>query len=200
MPHRFIRSGASDTIRVEGDEMIQVKSNRGLKEIERAIAVAAQHHNGSVLSTTHLGELLHGTHASEPHHAIVLTICQSELYRPLLLADNRFAAFLPCRIAAVAYNGDVLLEAVSPIDFCRLLERGDLERLVLPLETVLRAIMQEAAAPVSGKAAVVASDMRRYGATEDQVNMRLALAPRIDCRGTKVEELAGTGAPETLGG
>jgi hypothetical protein len=36
--------------------------------------------------------------------------------------------------------------------------------------------------------------------TEDQVNMRATLPQRIDCLGTKVEELAGTGVPDTQGG
>jgi hypothetical protein len=36
--------------------------------------------------------------------------------------------------------------------------------------------------------------------TEDLVNMRAALPQRIDCRGTKIEELAGTGAHDAAGG
>ena len=38
------------------------------------------------------------------------------------------------------------------------------------------------------------------GATEDQVNMNLQLAQRIDNRGTKAEDLAGTGAHDSQGG
>ena len=37
-------------------------------------------------------------------------------------------------------------------------------------------------------------------ATEDQVNMRATLPQRIDCHGTKVEELAGTGVLDSPGG
>jgi hypothetical protein len=36
--------------------------------------------------------------------------------------------------------------------------------------------------------------------TEEQVNMRATVPQRIDCLGTKVEELAGTGVPESQGG
>jgi len=38
------------------------------------------------------------------------------------------------------------------------------------------------------------------GATEDQVNMTLQLPQRIDYRGTKAEDLAGTGAHDSQGG
>ena len=38
------------------------------------------------------------------------------------------------------------------------------------------------------------------GATEDQVNMTLQQAQRIDSRGTKAEDIAGTGAHDSQGG
>jgi hypothetical protein len=38
------------------------------------------------------------------------------------------------------------------------------------------------------------------GATEDQVNMQATLPERVDHRGTKVEDLAGTGVADALGG
>ena len=40
----------------------------------------------------------------------------------------------------------------------------------------------------------------RWGATEDQVNMRGALPQRIDKRGSKLEEIAGTGQHDSRGG
>jgi hypothetical protein len=38
------------------------------------------------------------------------------------------------------------------------------------------------------------------GATEDQVSMEATVPERIDRHGTKVEDLAGTGIPDALGG
>ncbi len=38
------------------------------------------------------------------------------------------------------------------------------------------------------------------GATEDQVNMRATVPPRIDSHGSKVEDLAGTGEQDAPGG
>jgi len=48
--------------------------------------------------------------------------------------------------------------------------------------------------------AVRAESLAEHPATEDQINMRMALAQRIDKNGTKIEELAGTGVPDTQGG
>jgi len=39
-----------------------------------------------------------------------------------------------------------------------------------------------------------------HTATEDQVNMRATLAQRIDCHGSKIEEMAGTGVIDAQGG
>ncbi|HTP35253.1 MAG TPA: isocitrate/isopropylmalate dehydrogenase family protein [Candidatus Acidoferrales bacterium] len=48
--------------------------------------------------------------------------------------------------------------------------------------------------------AVRAAALSEHPATEDQINMRAALAQRIDKQGTKIEELAGTGVPDAQGG
>ena len=124
------------------------------------------------------------------------TVCLSDLYAPLLSADNRFAAFLPSRIAARAQGGATFLETISPKEFCRIIHRPELEPLTVPLEAALRAIMEEVAVPMAQSAAAHAERCP----TEDQINMRAALPQRIDCRGTKVEELGGVGGHDAQGG
>jgi hypothetical protein len=102
------------------------------------------------------------------------------------------AAFLPSRVAVCVRGEGALLETVSPRECCRLIHRPDLDNLAAPLEDTLRQVMSEAGAhqpqPVE------------HAATEDLVNMRAAVPQRIDCRGTKVEELAGTGLHDAAGG
>src|SRR5438105_352008 len=51
--------------------------------------------------------------------------------------------------------------------------------------------------PPAGATAHAASGM---GATEDQVNMKDTVAQRVDSRGTKLEDLGGTGETDTKGG
>jgi uncharacterized protein (DUF302 family) len=175
--------------------MIQVVSQSPVAELEQGMAAAAQRHGASLLATTHIGALLDG----DSNDAVVFTVCQADLYRALLGADVRFAAFLPCRIAALRRANGVLLESIAPREFCRIIHRDDLERLVLPLEDALRAIMEDAARPNAAVAAAHAPG-GRWGATEDQVNMRATVAQRVDCHGTKIEDLGGTGKGEALGG
>jgi hypothetical protein len=168
-----------------------------MEDIEAAVVAAAQRQNGSVLATTRLGALMQ-TDASD---ALVFSVCQTEHYRALLAADIRFAAFVPCRIAALRRANGVLLEAMSPREFCGLIHRPELEPLTGPLEAALLAIMNGAAdASRSMAAAAHAHGGSTWGATEDQVNMRLAVPQRVDCHGTKLEDLGGTGQQESLGG
>ena len=46
----------------------------------------------------------------------------------------------------------------------------------------------------------VGAEGAEHSATEDFVNMRASLPQRIDCHGTKVEELVGTGVHDAPGG
>lgn len=58
-------------------------------------------------------------------------------------------------------------------------------------------------APVRLPETVVKSQDRKFsgiGATEDQMDIRGAIAQRIDRKGTKIEDLAGTGEHDSSGG
>ena len=171
--------------------MLQIHTTRRLDQIEIGLRKAAARHGGSVLASSHVGQVLRGEGA-KANDAITFAVCFSDLYAPLLRSDIRFSVFLPSRIAVCTKGEGALLEAISPIDYCRLLHRPELESLAASVEETLRLVMEEAANQVPH-----ASD---HLATEDLVNMRLALPQRIDCHGTKVQEMAGTDADEGLGG
>ncbi len=175
--------------------MLHAKSVHSLEEIEAALRVAAQHHGGRVLAVSHLGKAGQG-------ESLVFTLCQSDLYAPLLAAEGRFSAFLPARIAAYRAEHGVSLEAVSPDECCGLLNRPDLIETAAPLLAALRAIMDDAAAmpAVRIQAARAGARSSGLGATEEQMNVRGSLPQRIDCHGTKVEDLGGTGVHDAQGG
>jgi uncharacterized protein (DUF302 family) len=178
--------------------MLQVASAHALDAIEGVIRRAAHHNDASVLSILPVGHLVREKTTED---AIVFTIGQPELYAALLAADVRTAALLPCRIAAWPEGGKVTLAAVSPLECCRLLNRPDLAPLADPLEALLRSIMEEAARPVAATAHAASGAQRGgLGATEDQMNVRGSIPQRIDRRGTKVEDMAGTGEHDAKGG
>lgn len=167
--------------------MLQMHSIHRLDQVEIGMRHAAEKHGAVLHSVTPMGE------------AVVFNLGLAELYTALLRLDQRFAAFLPVRVAACAQGAGVSLQAVSPREFCRILHRPELEPAMAPLEEALRGIMEEAA---QAHLAAPGAASERYDTqtTEDQVNMRAALPQRIDAHGTKVEELAGTGAHDSQGG
>ena len=166
--------------------MLQIQTFQTLDQIELRLRMAAERHGGSVLAASHVGQLLREDQSLKGVDAITFTMCFSDLYAPLLRADIRFAAFLPSRIAACARKDGTFLEALSPREYCRMIHRQEIEPLAGSLEDMLRLVMVEAAG--------------EHRATEDMINMRAALPQRIDCHGTKVEELAGTGVHDAQGG
>ncbi|HWR51371.1 MAG TPA: DUF302 domain-containing protein [Bryobacteraceae bacterium] len=178
--------------------MLQVTANVPLGSVEAALRRASSHHAAAIVTSTHVGH--HVPAPGAAHEAIVFSVCHPEIYGALLQADVRMSAFLPCRIAAHPAAGGVVLITLPPSEFCRILERPDLVSLTAPLEALLAAILEDAARPQASSAHATAAGRGSLGATEDQVNFRGLVPQRIDCRGTKVEDLAGTGKTDTQGG
>jgi len=132
--------------------------------------------------------------------ATVYSILQPQLYAKLLSSDMRFAAFLPCRIAAYEQEGGTRLVALSPAEFARTFHRPEIEETAAAVENLLREVLSDAARPIAMAAGEGGHAESALGATEDQMNMRGTVPPRIDSRGSKVEELAGTGEQDSQGG
>jgi uncharacterized protein (DUF302 family) len=171
--------------------MLQIHSTVRLDDIESVLKNAADHHNAHVTVVSHLGQ-------PKPE-ALVFTFYHPKMHTALLAADIRFAGFLPCRVAAWPESDGVTLQALTPSEFCGILDRPDLVALAKPMDAVLQSIMEDAAKPLvaTAKKGVETSN---WGATEDQVNMRATLPQRINYQGTKIEDEAGTGTHDTLGG
>ncbi len=94
-----------------------------------------------------------------------------------------------------------MLQAMTPSEFCGIVGRPDLEALAAPLDEIVQAILQDAAKPLTASARNRSgTGSNPWGATEDQVNMQMTLPQRLDYRGTKIEDEAGTGAHDSAGG
>jgi len=180
--------------------MLSICSPHKLEQVEAALCRAAQQHGAHILAVQPLGELFSGEARQGTRDAISFSVCHFELYRAMLAADVRFSLFLPCRIAAIRDEEGVSLVTVSPKLFCRHLNRSDLDRLVAPLETLLRTVMGDAAKASSLRVPQPHVTDSALGAREGQVSVRGPIPQRIDCRGTKIEDLAGTGEPDAPGG
>lgn len=180
--------------------MIKFESSHKLEEMEAAFCRAAQKHGARIISITPFEALLKREARKTARDAISFTVCHTDLYGALVAADIRFAAFLPCRVAAIRHGAGVTLESISPKHFCRHLNRPDLDRLIAPLETLLRELMEDAAHPaVFSHPHHQDADMS-LGAREGQMSMRGSIPQRIDGHGTKIEDLAGTGELDAPGG
>jgi len=158
-----------------------------LADVEAALRRAVRRRRASIAAVETVGD------------ATVFTILQPELRVMLLSADPRFAALLPCRIAAYAAADGIKLVTLSPVAFASSLGRADLKSLATSAEGMLNEILDQAARPLT-QAAGGGHAESGLGATEDQMNMRGAVPQRIDSRGSKVEELAGTGEQDSRGG
>lgn len=181
--------------------MLYVHSSMKMAEVESAVRRAVLRHEAHLLSVMSMDHVFTAD-LEKPHPSVyVFTVCQPRLYGALLAADVRLSAFLPCRISAVGVADGVELHSLAPRGLSPLLNRPDLERLLAPLETMVREIMEEAARPQAAVAhAAHAAHHYSFGATEENLSVQSTIPQRIDCRGTKVEELAGVGDHDSSGG
>ncbi len=159
-----------------------------LSELEPALRRAARRRRASISAVESLGP------------STVFNLSLPESYSELLAADIRFAAFLPLRIAAYEQGSSVLLLTASPVACARALDRPDLQPLAASLEGLVSALLDEVKRPMVLTARSGGHAESALGATEDQMNMRGTVPQRIDRRGSKVEELAGTGEQDSPGG
>jgi uncharacterized protein (DUF302 family) len=187
-------------IEAEAKRMLHIRSGLKLEAVEAALRTAAQRHGAHIVSAIHLGQLFRDRQRILPRDAIVFSVCQPDLSLALLAEDMRFAAYLPCRVAAYEDGDALVLEAISPTEVCRLLNRPDLERAALLLETSLVNMMQEAGQAAAPAHPAARAERGGVGATEEQVAARRVVPQRIDAHGTKVEEIAGTGQHDSQGG
>jgi Domain of unknown function DUF302 len=175
-------------IRSGGSMFLERITSLKPEDVETALRRALRRRRGSLAAVEQAGA------------ATVFTVVQPDLYAMLLAAEVRFAALLPCHIAAFEEAGSLKLAAVSPVGFARALGRPGLEAAAVAAENFLNEILDEAARPLTlatGKGGHAESGI---GATEDQMNVRGTVGQRIDNRGSKVEELAGTGEQDSRGG
>jgi hypothetical protein len=159
-----------------------------LTDMEPALRRAARRRKASISAVESLGP------------ATVFSIALPESYPELLAADIRFAALLPLRISAYEQENAVILLAASPVAFAKALDRPEVEPLAASLESLLIALLDEVKRPMVLTARSGGHAESALGATEDQMNMRGTVPQRIDRRGSKVEEMAGTGEQDSPGG
>jgi hypothetical protein len=159
-----------------------------LTDMEPALRRAARRRKASISAVESLGP------------ATVFSISLPESYPELLAADIRFAALLPLRISAYEQENAVILLTASPVAFAKALDRPEAEPLAASLESLLIALLDEVKRPMVLTARSGGHAESALGATEDQMNMRGTVPQRIDRRGSKVEEMAGTGEQDSPGG
>jgi len=104
--------------------------------------------------------------------------------RRIIVKDERGHTFMeiPLTVATIGVVAAPVLAAVGAI--ATLISRFDL-------------VIERAAPDHPESAAPQGSNV---GATEDQVNMRQTVPQHVDLKGTKVEDLAGTGEHDSQGG
>jgi hypothetical protein len=171
--------------------MIQVRSRHPLARVSTAFHRYAHQHRATV-QTFHIG-----------HHAspVVFLLSHPDFQHRLAEVDRRLLACLPWHVAGVEEEGGTFLETLSPVEMCQWLG-VDSTGAPQEMDRFLNELLKYAAEAPAEAVHAGSHQAEHYGlgATEMQVNHRGTIPQRIDKKGTKVEELAGTGRHDAPGG
>jgi uncharacterized protein (DUF302 family) len=181
--------------------MLQVRSPHRVEDTKLSLRRAVER-RGAGVQVLNPADVFPRTSSRLHPDLTIFLIVHHQVYHELLAADVRLVASLPWRIAVWKDGDGAILASESPREWRRLTDRPGLAPLLESVEASLLELMQEAAlSPVAThhEPAKAAPEVARKS-TEEQVNMRGAVPQRIDRRGSKVEDLAGTGKHDAPGG
>jgi hypothetical protein len=132
---------------------------------------------------------------------MVFLLSHPDFQQRLADADRRLLACLPWHVAAVEEEGGASLETLGPVEVCEWLGINP-SGAPQEMDRFLNELLQYAAESPAEAVQTGSHQAQHYGlgATEMQVNHRGTVPQRIDNKGTKVEELAGTGRHDAPGG
>lgn len=180
-------------------------STNSLAEMEISLRQAAEDQGYTILGVYDLSGRLRDKGYPTRHEVRVFELCHPATYCKMLERDPVTAAVLPFRIAAHAVEGGVQLSAISLAPLAFTLDLSEADPLLLNVEMRIREIMAAASKPRQAPAPPASRQRidpsRHQGAMEGQMDrMRGQIPQRIDRKGTKVEDLAGTGVHDAQGG
>jgi hypothetical protein len=173
--------------------MIQVRSRHPLSRVSTALHRYAHQHRATI-QTIHMGR---------GPCPVVFLLTYPDFQHRLAQADRRWLTCLPWHVAGGEEEaGGTYLETLSPLEVCKWLNLDPTD-VPAEFEKFLTELLDHAAQALGEGIHIDSPHQSEHyglGATELQVNQRATVPQRIDNKGTKVEELAGTGQHDAQGG
>lgn len=123
-----------------------IESKKPLAEIERGLEEAAARHKFGILTVHDLRATMNKKGVAFDRDCRIFEVCNPVQAKKVLEANGAVSTALPCRISVYESPGGYTLATLLPTALMKMFGTPELEPVARDVETVIVAMMQEAAA------------------------------------------------------
>lgn len=123
----------------------QVKSNRPLDEIERALNESAARHQFGVIAVHDLRETMRKKGVDFDMQCRIYEVCNPHQAKRVLEEDGAVSTALPCRISVYGNAGEFTIATMLPTEMMKAFNRPEIEPVAREVEKVVIEMMDDAA-------------------------------------------------------
>lgn len=125
--------------------LFEVASTKSLDEIDRGLQEAAARHQFGIIATHNLKETMKRKGVDFEGECLVYEVCNPHQAKKVLEADGSVSTALPCRISVYRTGDRYRVATLLPTALMRMFQKPELEPVAQEVETVIKAMIQEAA-------------------------------------------------------
>ena len=125
--------------------LFEVASTKSLDEIDRGLQEAAARHQFGIITTHNLKETMKKKGVDFEGECLVYEVCNPHKAKKVLETDGSVSTALPCRISVYRAGDRYRVATLLPTALMRLFQKPELEPVAQEVETVIKAMIQEAA-------------------------------------------------------
>lgn len=122
-----------------------IKSQKPIAEIQRGLEDSAARHQFGILMVHNLRETMKKKGVEFATDCWIYEVCNPHQARKVLEANGAISTALPCRISVYGTEGSYTLATLLPTELMKMFGSPELEPVAVEVETVIKAMMQEAA-------------------------------------------------------
>jgi len=125
--------------------LYEVTTKKSLEEIDRALHEAAARHKFGIITVHDLKETMKAKGVDFQGECRIYEVCNPHQAKKVLETDGAISTALPCRISVYCRGEENRIATLLPTAVLALFNRPELQPVAEEVETVIKAMMEEAA-------------------------------------------------------
>lgn len=122
-----------------------IKSRKTIEEIQSALEESAARHKFGILAVHNLRETMKTKGVEFGTDCWIYEVCNPVQAKKVLEANGAVSTALPCRISVYGNQGSYTLATILPTALMKMFPSAELEPVAQEVETVIKAMMKDAA-------------------------------------------------------